>query len=243
MQPTTAITTQPPNIIIIEDEAEIAETVQFAVERAGMSVQWANTGGKGLALMSDDIDLIILDIGLPDQDGFEVLKTLRQTYETPVIMLTAQQEELDRVLGLELGADDFVGKPFSPRELIARIKAILKRTGDSREHSAADLPDEQQRDHPFDFDEAQQHYRYDEQVIAFTLAEQRLFGTMLAQPGRVFSREQLLTAIWSDNHPTEARAIDTHIKSIRGKLRDIAPERQYIVTHRGLGYSLALGQS
>lgn len=115
-------------ILIIEDDADIASVVAFALSRAGMVCSHATTAGEGLALLTQNpCDLLILDVGLPDQDGFELLKILRQTSQIPVIMLTAQHEEIDRILGLELGADDYIGKPFSPRELVARIKTVLKR--------------------------------------------------------------------------------------------------------------------
>ena len=221
------------NVVIIEDEQEIADTVAFALKRAGMSSRHALSATDGLALLdSMPCDLLILDVGLPDQDGFEVLKAVRQRGELPVIMLTAHHDEVDRVLGLELGADDYIGKPFSPRELVARVKTVLKRCTPVAQNPAVAGG--------FIYDQARQQVSLDGQILPLTLAELRLFTHMLARPNQVFSREQLLTAAFSDNHPSDLRTIDTHIKALRHKLRHAGCMQEVIITHRALGYSVSV---
>lgn len=221
------------NIVIIEDEQEIADTVVFALSRVGMACTHALSATSGLALLNRvRCDLLILDVGLPDKDGFEVLKELRCSSDVPVIMLTAHHDEVDRVLGLELGADDYVGKPFSPRELVARVKAVLKRSVSISDSGVAACG--------FTFDQARQQVFYDGVVLPLTLAELRLFTHMLARPNQIFSREQLLTAAFSANHPSDLRTIDTHIKTLRHKLRDAGCMGDVIITHRALGYSVSV---
>lgn len=223
----------PQRIVLIEDEAEIAEVVAFALQRAGMDCLHAENAMDGLALLAGAVDLVVLDVGLPDLDGFEVLKRIRRDdVALPVIMLTAQNEEIDRVLGLELGADDYVGKPFSPRELVARIKAVLKRRGVQSQKASAEAPSAQ----GFDYDEKTCRILWQGQALPLTVTELHLLRHFLAQPGRVFSRAQLLAAAFSDHHPSDERTIDTHIKSLRMKIRE-GGGGDPIVTHRSLGYS------
>lgn len=224
-----------PLIILIEDEQDIAEMVAFALTRAGMDSRHAAAGGDGLALLAEGADAVILDVGLPDMDGFEVLKHIRRHDDAlPVLMLTAQNEEIDRVLGLELGADDYIGKPFSPRELVARIKTVLKRSRRLPEtaDAAADLPV-----HGFHFDAERMQVFYRDQPLPLTLAESRLLQHLMAQPGRVFSRRQLMAAAFSDHHPSDERSIDSHIKALRMKIRQVHADADPIVTHRAIGYS------
>lgn len=217
------------NILLIEDEGDIADMVTFALQRAGMRCRCAQTGGEGLAMLDATVDLLILDVGLPDQDGFEVLKTLRQRGNTPVIMLTAHQDEVDRVLGLELGADDYMGKPFSPRELVARVKAVLRRAQAGIDGSTA-------RATGFSDDRLKQRICYRAQALPLTHTELLIMRVLLTHPQRVFSRQQLLDQAFAPNHPSDVRTIDTHIKALRMKLRAAgAPE--VIHTVRSLGYS------
>jgi two-component system catabolic regulation response regulator CreB len=173
---------------------------------------------------------VILDVGLPDIGGFEVCKRLRRFSEVPVIFLTARSEEIDRVVGLEIGADDYVVKPFSPREVAARVKAILKRTA-ARE-SAAPAPSS-----PFQVDNERVQIHYHNQLLSLTRHEFRLLQNLLAQPERVFSREQLLDGLGVASDVGYERSIDSHVKSLRAKLRQVAAEAEPIQTHRGLGYS------
>lgn len=230
LPPETAMNRQS-HVLLIEDEADIAEMVAFALARAGIASSHAASGGDGLAKLSEGADAVILDVGLPDQDGFEVLKQIRRHSEVPVLMLTAQNEEIDRVLGLELGADDYVGKPFSPRELVARVKTILKRSRRLPENPPPTA------NHGFAFDHERCTACYRGQNLPLTLAEWRLLHHLAKQPGRVFSRRQLLDAVFSERHPSDERSIDTHIKALRMKIKHIDPQAEPIATHRLLGYS------
>lgn len=216
-------------VLIVEDEAEIADTLSYALGTEGIEVLWATRGKEGLALLeANPVSLAVLDVGLPDCSGFELLKQIRQRSELPVIMLTARADEVDRIVGLEIGADDYVVKPFSPREVVARIKAILKRTGGSKPTSIG-----------FAIDKPAMRIRYQGELLDLTRSEYLLLDTMIGRPGQTFSRRQLIDAMWSNNHPSDDRVIDTHIKALRAKLARVVPEGNPIVTHRGFGYSLA----
>lgn len=219
----------PTTILIIEDEAEIADTLRYVIESEGMQSVWATRGRQGLvAIEAHDIDLVILDVGLPDCSGFELLKQIRLVNDLPVMMLTARSDELDRVVGLEIGADDYVTKPFSPREVVARIKAILKRSQKE--------PQVQVRD--FELNSAAKTIVYCQVPLELTNSEYKLLVTLIARPGQVFSRRKLIEHIWSDQHPSDERIIDTHIKAIRAKLHNVDSAASPIVTHRGFGYAL-----
>lgn len=220
-----------PQILIVEDEAAIADTLVYALQAEGFVTHWSSLGGEALTLLENGtFDLAILDVGLPDISGFEVCKRLRRFSEVPVIFLTARSEEIDRVVGLEIGADDYVVKPFSPREVAARVKAILKRVA-PREAPAASAPS------TFQIDDAAFRIHYHGQALSLTRHEFRLLRTLLGQPRRVHSREQLLDALGVASEAGYERNIDSHIKSVRAKLRAIAPSEEPIQTHRGLGYS------
>ncbi|MGE8503917.1 MAG: two-component system response regulator CreB [Pseudomonas sp.] len=220
-----------PQILIVEDEAAIADTLVYALQAEGFVTHWTSLGGEALTLLENGtFDLAILDVGLPDISGFEVCKRLRRFSEVPVIFLTARSEEIDRVVGLEIGADDYVVKPFSPREVAARVKVILKRIA-PRETSPATAPS------AFQIDDAAFRIHYHGQALSLTRHEFRLLRTLLGQPRRVYSREQLLDALGVASEVGYERNIDSHIKSLRAKLRVIAPAEEPIQTHRGLGYS------
>lgn len=220
-----------PQILIVEDEAAIADTLVYALQAEGFATYWSSLGGEALTLLENGtFDLAILDVGLPDISGFEVCKRLRRFSELPVIFLTARSEEIDRVVGLEIGADDYVVKPFSPREVAARVKAILKRVA-PREAPAASAPS------TFQIDDAAFRIHYHGQALSLTRHEFRLLRTLLGQPRRVYAREQLLDALGVASEAGYERNIDSHIKSVRAKLRAIAPSEEPIQTHRGLGYS------
>ncbi|MBG0846380.1 two-component system response regulator CreB [Pseudomonas chengduensis] len=220
-----------PQILIVEDEAAIADTLVYALQAEGFVTHWSSLGGEALTLLENGtFDLAILDVGLPDISGFELCKRLRRFSELPVIFLTARSEEIDRVVGLEIGADDYVVKPFSPREVAARVKAILKRVA-PREAPAASAPS------TFQIDDAAFRIHYHGQALSLTRHEFRLLRTLLGQPRRVYSREQLLDALGVASEAGYERNIDSHIKSVRAKLRAIAPSEEPIQTHRGLGYS------
>ena len=223
-----------PQILIVEDEVAIADTLVFALQADGFATRWVRLANEALDLLrTQPFDLVILDVGLPDSSGFEACKALRQFSEVPVMFLTARGSEVDRVVGLEIGADDYVVKPFSPREVAARVRAILKRSrGNIGNGQTAAAPD------------AEFHIDADKAQIAFlgkplklTPHEFHLLGKLVAHPARVWSREQLLDALGQPADAGYERNVDTHIKSLRAKLREIAPSRDPIQTHRGFGYS------
>ena len=226
-----------PRILLVEDEPSIAEIVDFALTSEGFQVIWRTLIGEAeTELTVTPCDLAILDLGLPDGSGLELLKRLRRSSEMPVLILSARNAELDRVLGLELGADDYVTKPFSPRELAARVKAILKRT--VRPQPDADQPDQRPLANGLVVDEIRAVIRFRNQRLDLTRYEYLLLKTLLAQPERVFSRAQLMDQVWPDPAASFERSVDTHIKTLRAKLRDIDPDHDPIRTHRGLGYSI-----
>lgn len=226
-------------ILIVEDEKEIADTLTYALSSEGFKPVWVSNCEEALAeLAQHSVDLAIFDVGLPDGNGFELLKTVRQQgNELPVLFLTARGEEIDRIVGLEIGADDYVTKPFSPREVVTRVKVVLKRSDkqqtpsiDVAEPSSANKSD-------FEHKAQQRVVCYRQQALDLTRAEYELMATFIAQPERVFTRRQLIENIWSSNHPSDDRAIDTHIKTLRAKLKTLNPHTEFIVTHRGFGYS------
>ncbi|MGH8452882.1 two-component system response regulator CreB [Pseudomonas sp.] len=221
-----------PHILIVEDEAAIADTLIFALQGEGFGTTWLSLGQEALAHQRQTpADLIILDIGLPDISGFETCKQLRRFTEVPVMFLSARDGEIDRVVGLEIGADDYVVKPFSPREVAARVKAILKRVGPGVAPTS------------FHVDLERMQIQYRGQPLGLTRHEFRLLQSLLEQPERVFSREQLLDAVGVPADAGYERNIDSHIKSLRSKLRSIAADAEPIQTHRGLGYSYSPSNS
>lgn len=226
-----------PRILIVEDEPAIADTLLYAFKTEGFDPEWCATGRAGLAaLAAKPFALVVLDVGLPDGSGFEVCKELRRRSAVPVIFLTARNAELDRVLGLELGGDDYLVKPFSPRELTARVKAVLRRTGPGQ--PVPDAPAARSATTTLDVDDERCVIRYHGAALDLTRYEFRLLRMLAAKPGRVYSREQLMAVVWEDPGASLDRTVDAHIKTVRAKLRAIAPEADLIQTHRGLGYSL-----
>jgi two-component system catabolic regulation response regulator CreB len=223
-----------PRILIIEDEPAIADTIQYALETDGFETRTVSSGLPALPLLSETrFDLIILDIGLPDVSGLELCKTLREKHTLPIIFLTARADEVDRVVGLEIGADDYVVKPFSPRELSARVKAILRRT--SNPHPSPQVSS------AFRIDPDRRQILYFSRPLELSKYEFNLLGAFVRRPGQVFSRDQLMNLAWEDPDASMDRTIDAHIKNIRAKLKAIAPETDPIITHRGVGYSLKEG--
>jgi two-component system, OmpR family, catabolic regulation response regulator CreB len=217
-----------PSILIVEDEIAIAETLLFALQGEGFGARHVLLAQEALAaLRTQSIDLVILDVGLPDLSGFECCKALRSFSTVPVMFLTARAEEMDRVVGLEIGADDYVVKPFSPREVVARVRAILKRTGPAAPRGASE----------FEIDLARLSIHYRRHPLKLTALEFRLLQQLAASPERVFSREELLAAVGAATDAGYERNVDTHIKALRAKLREIAPDAEPIHTHRGFGYS------
>ncbi|MDP3073296.1 MAG: two-component system response regulator CreB [Opitutaceae bacterium] len=222
-----------PRILIIEDEPAIADTLIYALSTEGFAPEWCATGRAGLAAMAaKTFAFVVLDVGLPDGTGFEVCKQIRVHSAVPVLFLTARNTELDRVLGLELGGDDYLVKPFSPRELTARVKAILRRT----QNGAGPAPEKPTGE--FVIDEERCLICYRGTALELTRYEYRLLKALATKPGRVFSRDQLMTAGWEDPGASLDRTVDAHIKTLRAKLRAITPGEDPIRTHRGLGYAV-----
>ena len=222
-------------ILIVEDELAIAETLAYALRTEGFDPHHLTLGEHALqALRANDIapEMIVLDVGLPDINGFEVCRRLRQFSDIPVIFLTARSDEIDRVVGLEIGADDYVTKPFSPRELVARIRVILRRLPPATSASPAPAS-------PFELREQEARILFHGRRLDLTRYEYLLLKVLLEHPGHVLSRSQLMDRVWSDAPETLERTVDAHIKSLRAKLRAVHEEGEPIQTHRGMGYSIA----
>ncbi|WP_027856803.1 two-component system response regulator CreB [Marinobacterium jannaschii] len=226
----------PRRILIVEDEPSIADNIAVALSLDNFSSDHCGLAGDALErLREQHYALAIIDIGLPDFNGFELCKRLREFSELPVIFLTARSDEVDRILGLEIGADDYVTKPFSPRELATRVKVILKRAGSGLGEQVAVAAT---GDSLFQLDEAAARICYLGQPVTLTRYEFRVLAALIKQPERVFSRGQLMDIAWEAPEVSLERAVDTHIKSLRAKLRSIDATQDPIRTHRGLGYSL-----
>jgi two-component system catabolic regulation response regulator CreB len=222
-------------ILVVEDEQSIAETIIYALQTEGFVPVWKSTGREALAVLAaQPVTLVVLDVGLPDMSGFDVCREMQKLGAPPVIFLTARSSEVDRIVGLELGADDYLAKPFSPRELTARVRAILRRA--NGKGTAVATPSTMTG--IWHHDEVRCRISYRGAALELTRNEYRLLAALLAAPGRVFSREQLMTAAWDDPGAALDRTVDAHVKLLRAKLRDVMPEFDPIVTHRGLGYSL-----
>lgn len=228
-------------ILIVEDEKAIADTLAYALATDGFTPHHVTLAQAALDFLhSPDVQppaLIVLDVGLPDMNGFELCRRLRQFSNTPVIFLTARNDEIDRIVGLEIGADDYVSKPFSPRELVARIRAVLRRL-EAGQSAAANVANEKKSSFELRADEAR--ITYYGQILALTRYEYLLLKTFIDRPQHLFSRAQLMDLVWSDASDTLERTVDAHIKSLRAKLRLINEQDDPIQTHRGMGYSLSL---
>lgn len=220
-----------PTILLAEDETAIADAVVYALRSEGFAVEHCLLGGEVLPrVRAGGIDLLLLDVGLPDVSGFDVCRRLRDFSDLPVIFLTARNDEIDRVLGLELGADDYVAKPFSPRELAARVRARLRR------HAASDAG---WRKHgAFEIDGEGHRIRYAGRALELTRYEYALLAELLRRPGAILSRAQLLDRAWDGDSDSADRTVDTHVKTLRAKLREAGAEPDPIRTHRGVGYSI-----
>lgn len=218
-------------IWLVEDEASIADTLIYALQTDGFEVEWFPLGQPLLARLEQSRpDFLILDVGLPDISGFELCKQVRALNDTPLMFLTARSEEIDRLIGLEIGADDYVAKPFSPREVCARVRVILRRSQPSAPQPSALLA----------LDEERARICFHGQPLTLTRYEYLLLKTLMQAPGRVYSRQQLMDLVWSGAEESLDRTVDTHIKTLRAKLRERDSEANLILTHRGLGYSLEL---
>lgn len=249
-----------PHILIVEDEPAIADTLLYALRTEGFQVEWRTTGTAALEwLGSRPCAFVVLDIGLPDMSGFDVCRRVRERSSVPVLFLTARQSEIDRVVGLEIGGDDYVVKPFSPREVAARVRAILRRSGGNVHVANGSLASSQASVPAFpsstsgspapsgalgspipddwEVDEERCRVTFRGHVLPLTRNEYRLASVLHRRPGRVFSRDELLALAWDDPGASLDRTVDAHVKSFRAKAREVDPTADPVVTHRGLGYS------
>ena len=220
-------------ILVVDDEPKIAALARDYLEHAGFAVVTAADGRTALdAVGRSKPDLVVLDLGLPELDGLDVTRAIRRDSSLPIVMLTARDDEIDKLIGLELGADDYLTKPFSPRELVARVKAVLRRVdapGDREIVRAGDLT----------LDLPRMRADIAGRQVELTPTEFQLLATMAAQPGRIFTRSQLLDAVHGVAFESYERAIDTHVKNIRRKLEPDPREPRYVLTVYGVGYRFA----
>ncbi len=224
-------------ILVVEDEMKIARLVRDYLEHAGFDVAVAGDGGAAVAAArGSKPDLVVLDLGLPGLDGLDVTRELRRSSNVPIVMLTARGDESDRIVGLELGADDYVVKPFSPKELVARVRAVLRRTESTRAGAggggvlrAGDVEVDQQR----------MRVQVGGRAVDLTPTEFQLLATFVREPGRVFTRAQLLDAVHGVAFESYERAIDAHVKNIRKKIEPTPGRPRYLLTVHGVGYRFA----
>jgi two-component system catabolic regulation response regulator CreB len=231
-----------PKILVVEDEPAIADTIVYALSTDGFEPVWCGTGTSALQAVEADTNafaLAILDVGLPDANGFDLFKRLTQRApQLPAIFLTARASEIDRVVGLELGADDYIAKPFSPRELVARVRTVLRRLQRAEATTPAAANGAPARAGGFVVDDERKQIRFRGRALDLSRYEYRLLKVLVQRPGRVFSRDELMNAAWDDPAASFDRTVDAHIKALRAKLRAIDPNADPIQTHRGMGYSL-----
>jgi len=221
-------------ILVVDDEPKIVELCRDYLTAAGFDVLEAHDGAQGLALARKERpDLMVLDGMLPQLDGLDVVRELRRESSLPIIMLTARVEESDKLVGLELGADDYITKPFSPRELVARVRTVLRRA------AGTGTPTEVIRAGDLILDRGRFHVTLPDQEIALTPTEFEILATLASQPGRVFSRGQLLTVARGVSFESYERAIDSHIRNLRRKIEPLEGEPKYIITVHGIGYKFA----
>jgi DNA-binding response OmpR family regulator len=215
-----------PTVLLVEDEESIAGLLRSYLTAQGFRIVWVRSGEEALAeLDRHPIRVVLLDLGLPGMDGFDVCRQIRYRSKVPLVMVTARDEEIDRVAGLEIGADDYISKPFSPRELTARLKAVLRRSEDRVERAVLSLED-------VALDRERREVTVAGDAVALTAKEFDLLAFLLEQPGIVFSRELLLERVWGFDYPTTTRTVDMHVASLRRKL----DRPELVQTVRGVGY-------
>jgi two-component system, OmpR family, catabolic regulation response regulator CreB len=226
-------------VLLVEDEPAIADILVYALETECFTVTHALTGSDALRAASREAhDFAILDIGLPDMTGLDICKKLREISPIPILFLTARNSEVDRILGLELGGDDYVTKPFSPREVVARVRAILRRG--NHQAPAQETSVAASASPGLHHETSSMRIHYDGSLLDLTAHEYKLLLVLMERPGRVFTRDQLLDHAWHDPGSVTDRTVDAHIKSIRAKLRQTSAGAENLIeTRRGLGYSLA----
>jgi two-component system, OmpR family, catabolic regulation response regulator CreB len=229
-----------PRILLVEDESGIADTLQYVLSTDGFTPVWCSTAEEALRqFAAEPPALAVLDVGLPDLNGFELFKRLQALPGgalVPMVFLTARSDEIDRVVGLELGADDYIAKPFSPRELVARIRTILRR---SARAPTAPAVSPVARPRPFALDEERRRVRFYGHALDLSRYEYGILRLLVQRPGRVFTRDELLDKVWDDPGESLDRTVDAHIKTLRAKLKAVAPGVEPIRTLRGTGYALS----
>jgi DNA-binding response OmpR family regulator len=220
-------------ILLVDDEDSVQKLLAYPLERDGFRVLQARDGEEALARFADEhVDLVVLDLMLPKLDGLEVCKRLRAESEVPIIMLTARDDELDKVVGLELGADDYITKPFSIREFRSRVRALLRRASSMRSNGRQDAITA----HGLTIDSGRRSVEVGGRAVQLTYVEFELLRTLASHPGRVYSRRMLLEALWGGADYREPRTIDVHVRHLREKLEPDPAEPEYILTVRGVGY-------
>ena len=223
-------------ILVVEDEKAIADIIIFNLERDGFETLEANDGLTGLELaLQEKPDLILLDVMLPGMDGFEVCKRVREQSLVPIIMLTAREEESDKIVGLELGADDYVTKPFSMRELIARIRSNIRRTEMQQPKQEADRSESKEKS-GLQIDKETRAVYKNGVMLDLSVREFDIVAYLAAEPGKVISREELMKEVWGYDYLGDLRAVDVAIRRLREKIEEKPAEPEYIITKRGLGY-------
>ena len=219
-------------VMIVEDEPKLARLIADYLAAANLASRWIANGSEvEAAVRAEPPQLILLDVMLPGRDGMSICRDLRQFTNVPIIMVTARIEEVDRLLGLDLGADDYICKPFSPRELVARVKAVLRRLDRAAASSAAPR---------LTVDEERHEARLDGRTLDLTPVEFRLLNTLRSEPGRIFSRNRLLANLYADHRVVTDRTVDSHVKNLRRKLADVTAGEDLIRSIYGVGYRLEL---
>ncbi len=233
------MSTQTPQILVVDDEEAILEFVSYNLRKEGYEVTTATDGDEAVKLADENpFDLVILDIMLPGTDGYEVCRKIRAHSEVPLLFLSARDTELDKVVGLELGGDDYLAKPFGIRELQARVKALLRRTGGNRSSDGANLPGERLEAAGITLDESSHEAVFGETLIDLTPREFELLATLMRYPGKVLTREQLLKQAWGWEFLVETKTVDTHVKRLRDKLEAAGVDPAVVETVRGYGYRI-----
>ena len=218
-------------VLVVDDEANLRHTLGYALGQEGYEVLAAEDGEKAMTLFgTSHPDAVILDLMLPGIDGIEVCRRIRRESDVPILMLTARDTEVDRIVGLEIGADDYLGKPFSTRELVARLRALLRRSRSAAVTAPADV----MRAHGIELDAGRRRVRSDDREVELTAKEFDLLALLMSRPGMVFSRDQILSAVWGQTFTGGARTVDTHVKTLRTALGALGARA--IETVRGVGY-------
>lgn len=224
------------SVLIVEDEPKLAQLLIDYLRKSDYHTHWLDNGLQVLPwLQEKPADLILLDLMLPGKNGMDICREIRKFSNVPIIMITAQVEEIDRLLGLEIGADDYICKPYSPREVVARVKAIFRRV-DGFNHQA---PVEEN----FIVDLERYEIRFKNKLLDLTPAEFRLLATLISTPGRVYTRDQLMNQLYDDHRIVTDRTVDSHIKNLRKKIAALLPGQEIIVAIYGVGYKLAINEA